>query len=68
MMKFTATTALRWFGFRQTLIVIGLVSARFAACALFTPSTPHLALAARPACRRLFCSLVFTALNAIKSR
>ena len=42
MMKFTASTALRWFGFRQTLIVNGLISGAFlAACALFTPSTPH---------------------------
>ncbi len=36
-MKFTASTALRWFGFRQTLIVNGLISGAFlAACALFT--------------------------------
>ena len=42
MMKFTASTALRWFGFRQTLVVNGLISGAFlAACALFTPSTPH---------------------------
>ena len=42
LMKFTATTLLRRFGFRRTLVVNGLISAAFlAACALFTPTTPH---------------------------
>ena len=66
MMKFTATTALRWFGFRQTLIVIGLVSGVFlGACALFTPSTPHWLLLLVLLVGGFFRSLVFTALNAI---
>ena len=65
MMKFTATTALRWFGFRQTLIVIGLVWGRFCASALFTPSTPHWLLLLVLLTGGFFRSLVFTALNAI---
>ncbi len=66
MMKFTATTALRWFGFRQTLIVIGLVSGAFlGASALFTPSTPHWLLLLVLLTGGFFRSLVFTALNAI---
>ena len=66
MMKFTASTALRWFGFRQTLIVIGLVSGAFlGACALFTPSTPHWLLLLVLLIGGFFRSLVFTALNAI---
>ena len=41
-MKFSASTALRLFGFRRTLIVNGAHFGAFlAACALFTPSTPH---------------------------
>ena len=66
MMKFTASTALRWFGFRQTLIVMGLVSGVFlGACALFTPSTPHWLLLLVLLVGGFFRSLVFTALNAI---
>jgi EmrB/QacA subfamily drug resistance transporter len=66
LMKFTASTALRWFGFRQTLVVIGLISGAFlAACALFTPSTPHLVLALTLLAGGFFRSLVFTALNAL---
>ena len=66
MMKFTASTALRWFGFRQTLIVMGLVSGVFlGACALFTPSTPHWLLLLVLLIGGFFRSLVFTALNAI---
>jgi hypothetical protein len=65
-MKFTASTALRWFGFRQTLIVNGLISGAFlAACALFTPSTPHWLLLLILLAGGFFRSLVFTALNAI---
>jgi EmrB/QacA subfamily drug resistance transporter len=65
-MKFTASTALRWFGFRQTLIVNGLISGAFlAACALFTPSTPHWALLLTLLAGGFFRSLEFTALNAI---
>jgi hypothetical protein len=65
-MKFTATTALRWFGFRQTLVVLGLVSGVFlGACALFTPSTPHWLIFLILLAGGFFRSLVFTALNAI---
>jgi hypothetical protein len=66
MMKFTASTALRWFGFRQTLVVNGLISGAFlAACALFTPSTPHWLLLIVLLAGGFFRSLEFTALNAI---
>ena len=66
LMKFTASTALRWFGFRQTLIVNGLISGAFlAACALFTSSTPHWALLLILLAGGFFRSLEFTALNAI---
>jgi EmrB/QacA subfamily drug resistance transporter len=66
MMKFTAPTALRWFGFRQTLVVNGLISGAFlGACALFTPSTPHWLLLLTLLTGGFFRSLQFTALNAI---
>jgi EmrB/QacA subfamily drug resistance transporter len=66
LMKFTASTALRWFGFRQTLIVNGLISGAFlGACALFTPSTPHWLLLLMLLAGGFFRSLEFTALNAI---
>ena len=66
LMKFTATTALRWFGFRQTLVVNGLISGAFlGACALFTPSTPHWLLLLTLLTGGFFRSLQFTALNAI---
>ena len=66
LMKFTASTALRWFGFRQTLIVNGVISGAFlAACALFTASTPHWALLLTLLAGGFFRSLEFTALNAI---
>ncbi len=65
-MKFTASTALRWFGFRQTLIVNGVISGAFlAACALFTASTPHWLLLLTLLSGGFFRSLEFTALNAI---
>jgi EmrB/QacA subfamily drug resistance transporter len=65
-MKFTASTALRWFGFRSTLIVNGLISGAFlAACALFTPLTPHWLLLITLLAGGFFRSLEFTALNAI---
>jgi EmrB/QacA subfamily drug resistance transporter len=65
-MKFTASTALRWFGFRQTLVVNCLISGMFlAACALFTPSTPHWLLLLTLLAGGFFRSLQFTALNAI---
>ncbi len=66
LMKFTASTALRWFGFRQTLVVNGLISGAFlGACALFTPSTPHWLLLLMLLTGGFFRSLEFTALNAI---
>ena len=66
LMKFTASTALRWFGFRRTLIVNGLISGAFlAACALFTPTTPHWLLLLTLLTGGFFRSLEFTALNAI---
>ena len=65
-MKFTASTALRWFGFRQTLVVMGLVSGGFlGACALFTAATPHWLIFLILLTGGFFRSLVFTALNAI---
>jgi EmrB/QacA subfamily drug resistance transporter len=66
LMKFTASTALRWFGFRQTLVFNCLISGAFlAACALFTPSTPHWLLLLTLLTGGFFRSLQFTALNAI---
>ncbi len=66
LMKFTASTALRWFGFRSTLIVNGLISGAFlAACALFTPSTPHWMILLVLLSGGFFRSLEFTALNAL---
>jgi hypothetical protein len=66
MMKFTAPTALRWFGFRQTLVVNSIISGAFlAVCALFTPSTPHWLLLLLLLTGGFFRSLQFTALNAI---
>ena len=66
LMKFTASTALRWFGFRQTLVVNCLISGAFlAVCALFTPSTPHWLLLLMLLTGGFFRSLQFTALNAI---
>src|SRR5208337_2954635 len=66
LMKFTASTLLRWFGFRRTLVVNGLISGAFlAACALFTPTTPHWLLLLTLLTGGFFRSLEFTALNAI---
>jgi EmrB/QacA subfamily drug resistance transporter len=66
LMKFTASTALRQFGFRSTLIVNGLISGAFlAGCALFTPSTPHWMILLVLLSGGFFRSLEFTALNAI---
>ncbi len=65
-MKFTASTALRWFGFRRTLIVNALISGAFMAFyALFTPSTPHWLIFLALLAGGFFRSLEFTALNAI---
>ena len=66
LMKFTASTALRWFGFRQTLVVNCLISGVFlGVCALFTPSTPHWLLLLTLLTGGFFRSLQFTAFNAI---
>jgi EmrB/QacA subfamily drug resistance transporter len=66
LMKFTASTVLRQFGFRQTLVVNSLISGVFiAACALFTPSTPHWLLLLALLAGGFFRSLEFTALNVI---
>ena len=65
-MKVAASSALRRFGFRQTLIVNGLISGAFLAfCALFTPSTPHWMMFLVLLTGGFFRSLDFTALNAI---
>jgi len=65
-MKFTASTALRWFGFRRTLVVNALISGAFmASYALFTPMTPHWLIFLALLAGGYFRSLEFTALNAI---
>ena len=65
-MKFTASTALRWFGFRRTLIVNALVSGAFmASYALFTSTTAHWLIFLALLAGGFFRSLEFTALNAI---
>ncbi|HZZ62264.1 MAG TPA: MFS transporter [Roseiarcus sp.] len=65
-MKFTASTALRRFGFRRTLIVNALISGAFlASYALFTASTPHWLIFLALLSGGFFRSLEFTALNAI---
>jgi len=65
-MKFTASTALRWLGFRRTLIVNGLISGAFmASYALFRPTTPHWLIFLTLLAGGFFRSLEFTALNAI---
>jgi EmrB/QacA subfamily drug resistance transporter len=66
LMKFTASTVLRQFGFRLTLVVNSLISGVFiAACAWFTPSTPHWLLLLALLAGGFFRSLEFTALNVI---
>jgi EmrB/QacA subfamily drug resistance transporter len=66
LMKFSASTALRWMGFRTTLIANGLISGAFmASYALFTPSTPHWLIFLALLSGGFFRSLEFTALNAI---
>ena len=65
-MKFTASTALRRFGFRRTLLVNALVSGAFmASYALFTSSTPHWLIFLALLAGGFFRSLEFTALNAL---
>lgn len=65
-MKVTAPTLLRWFGFRSTLLVNALISGAFtASCALFTSATPHWLIFLALLAGGFFRSLEFTALNAI---
>ena len=65
-MKFTASTALRWFGFRRTLIVNAMISGAFmASYALFTSTTAHWLIFLALLAGGFFRSLEFTALNAI---
>jgi EmrB/QacA subfamily drug resistance transporter len=65
-MKFTASTVLRWFGFRRTLIVNALISGAFmASYALFAPTTPRWLIFLALLAGGFFRSLEFTALNAI---
>jgi EmrB/QacA subfamily drug resistance transporter len=66
LMKFTASTVLRWFGFRRTLVVNALISGAFmASYALFTSTTPHWLIFLALLAGGFFRSLEFTALNAI---
>jgi EmrB/QacA subfamily drug resistance transporter len=65
-MKFTASTVLRWVGFRRTLIANALISGAFmASYALFTATTPHWLIFLALLAGGFFRSLEFTALNAI---
>ena len=65
-MKFTAPRILKRFGFRQILVVNGLISAAFfGAIALFSESTPHILILAILLTGGFFRSLQFTCLNAI---
>lgn len=66
MMKFTAPRILRRFGFRQILLVNGLISAGFfGVIALFTKATPPGVILAILLAGGFFRSLQFTSLNAI---
>lgn len=65
-MKFTAPSILKRFGFRQILIVNGLISAGFfGAIAVFSAATPHYLILAVLLTGGFFRSLQFTCLNAI---
>ncbi len=66
LMKFTAPSILRRFGFRTILVTNGLISAAFfGSIALFSASTPHLLVLAVLLTGGFFRSLQFTCLNAI---
>ena len=66
LMKFTAPSILRRFGFRTILMTNGLISAAFfAMITLFSASTPHLLILAVLLAGGFFRSLQFTSLNAI---
>jgi EmrB/QacA subfamily drug resistance transporter len=65
-MKFSASTAIRAWGFRRILIVNAAISAAFlASYGLFTAHTPHWLLLLALLAGGFFRSLEFTALNAI---
>jgi EmrB/QacA subfamily drug resistance transporter len=65
-MKMSATPIIRRFGFRSILIGNALVNAVFLmGCALFRPSTPHMAIFGFLLIGGFFRSLQFTALNTI---
>ena len=65
-MKFTAPRILKRFGFRQILVVNGLISAAFfCAIGLFSETTPHSLILAVLLTGGFFRSLQFTCLNAI---
>jgi EmrB/QacA subfamily drug resistance transporter len=66
LMKFSAATILRRFGFRPVLIVTALISGAFlASYGLFTAATPGWLILAALLLGGFFRSLEFTALNAI---
>ncbi len=66
LMKFSASRALRWLGFRSALTTFALVSGAFmASYSLFTAETPHWLIFLALLAGGFFRSLVFTALNAI---
>jgi MFS family permease len=65
-MKPAALTALRWFGFRDTLFWNGLISgAMVAICAAFRPTWPAAAIYAALLAGGFFRSLQFTAYNTL---
>jgi len=65
-MKVASGWVLRTFGFRNTLIVNGIVcAATFAVNALFTPATPHVILLSIFLVGGFFRSLQFTTLNGL---
>jgi EmrB/QacA subfamily drug resistance transporter len=65
-MKWLAPRILRRFGFRQALIVNGLVAtAGYAVCGFFRPDWPVAAIVAVLACCGFFMSFQFTAFNTI---
>jgi EmrB/QacA subfamily drug resistance transporter len=66
LMKFTASTILKRFGFRRVLVFNGIVSAVFlSSYGLFTSATPHALVLFALLAGGFFRSLQFTALNAI---
>ena len=66
LMKFTAASILKRYGFRRVLVVNGVVSAAFlASYGLFTAGTPHAILLLALLAGGFFRSLEFTALNAV---